>query len=342
MTLEEHIDDIRNRLRNGEFIDEEAVSGGIVKRLLHALDWNIFDVQVVVSQYTVDSGRVDFALCPPRLTPQIFIEVKRIGLIDTSAENQLLRYAFNQGVPVLILTDGREWHFAYTSGTGPFIERTVCTIDLEEMDSQECAELFRKYLRYESVSNRELRQAIEAAYRNVERQRKMEEILPEAWAALVEEADELLRDVVAEKVKELCGDEPSADQVLDFLKSLESGETSESLITRAQRVSSDASESTSSGSGRRPPTRLKVKINGETIAERTGTDTYVKVIERLGVERIYNLGIDWIVTSQPERTFRQFGKYYVRMEGDTKTLKRRLDNAASMLGVQLTIKIVPK
>ena len=342
MTLEEQIDDIRDRLRNGEFTDEEAVSGGIVKRLLHALDWDIFDVQVVVSQYRVDTGRVDFALCHPRLAPRIFIEVKRIGLIDTNAENQLLRYAFNAGVPVLILTDGREWQFVYTPGAGPFNERIVCTIDLENMDSENCAESFRKYLRYESVCSGEARQAIEATYRNVERQRQMEEILPEAWNVLVQEASEPLVGVVAEKVTEQCGDVPTTDQVLNFLRSLESTQTRERSSPQTQGGPSDGSVGTPSASGRKPPTRLEVTMNGETIAERKGTDTYVKVLEKLGLAHVCNLGDDWVTTSEPSQKHRKVGKYYIKTHGSTDNLKRRLEEIASRLGVQLAVKIIPK
>ena len=305
MALEEHIDDIRKGLKDGTFKDENDVCEFIVKRLLQALDWNIYDRGVVIREYPVkseeNSGRADFALFHPPSAPSIFpkilIEVKRVGRIDTSAEDQLLRYAFNKGVSVLILTDGREWHFVYTPGAGPFNERIVCTIDLEKMDSEKCAELFRKYLRYESVCKGKARQAIEAAYHNVEKHRQMKEILPKAWNELVQQARESLINIVTEKVKELCGDEPAAHQVLDFLKSLESRQASGSTITQTQRAPSNGSGVTASGSGRKPPTRLVVTMNGETVAERNGTDTYFKILERLGVDCVYKLGVKWIGTS---------------------------------------------
>ena len=343
MTLEEHIDDIRKGLKDGTFRDENDVCEFIVKRLFQALDWNIYNRQVFIREYPVNSGRVDFALFHPPSAPKILVEVKRVGNINAGAEEQLFSYAYHNGVPVLILTDGKEWHFFYGPGEGSYDERRVRIINLEEMDNGESAELLHRYLKYESVCTGEAREAIVTDHLAVVRQQRIANALPKAWTALVEEADELLRDVVAEKVRELCGDEPSADQVLDFLKNLEGKRANTGPIAGTQGALFNESGGTSSGSDRKPLTRLDVTMNGETIAEHNGTDTFAKIIsERLGVERIYNLGVSWITTSQPKRTFRQFGKYYVSMVGDTETLKKRLENAASRLGVQLTIKIVPK
>ena len=88
----------------------------------------------------------------------------------------------------------------------------MCTINLEKMDSQKCAELFRKYLRYESVCSGEARQAIEAAYHNVEKQRQMKEILPKAWNELVQEARESLINIgvtqLTEAYKEVVPNKP--------------------------------------------------------------------------------------------------------------------------------------
>ena len=346
MALEEHIDDIREDLSDGRFRDENDVCEFIVKRLLQALGWNIFNRQVVIREYSVNSGRADFALfhppSAPRIFPKILIEVKKVGKIDASAEEQLFRYAYHRGVPVLILTDGKEWHFFYGTGEGSYDERRVRIINLEITDSRESAELLQRYLKYESVCTGEAREAMVADHHTVVRQQRITSTLPEAWTALVEEADELLRDVVAEKVREFCGDEPSTDQVLEFLKSLESRQTSDPPISQTQRAPSSGSGTTSSGSGRKPPTRLVVTMNGETVAERNGTDTYFKILERLGLDHVYNLGVSWVSISQPSQKHRKVGRYFIITLGSTKTLKRRLEKAASELEVQLTIKIVPK
>ena len=220
MTLKEHINDIRKGLETGRYRNEAEVSQGIVLRLLNVLAWPTFNTQVVSPEYGVEGTRVDFALCNPPSKPLVFIEVKQVGKIE-GAEKQLFQYAFHTGVPIAILTDGREWHFFHPSGQGDYRERRVYKLDLIERDSEESADRLSRYLDYASIQKGEAIKRIEEDYRNVSRQRQVATRLPEAWNKLVEEADEYLLDVVAEKVENLCGYRATDEQVLDFLKSLE-------------------------------------------------------------------------------------------------------------------------
>ena len=224
MTLQEHIDEIRDDLRNEAFMNEASVSQGIVLRLLHELGWPRYNTQVIIPEYSVEGGRVDFALCHPALNPLVFIEVKQVGQIE-GAERQLFEYAFHTGVPIVILTDGREWHFFHPSGQGDYRERLVCQLHLIETDSEETAERLNRYLNYGLVCNGEASQAIADDYQDVYKQRVIKTNLPEAWIKLVEEADEFLLHTVAEKTESLCGHRPTGEQVLDFLKSLERAES---------------------------------------------------------------------------------------------------------------------
>ena len=110
MTLKEHIDEIGAGLETGQYGNEAAVSQGIVLRLLDALAWPRYNIQVIIPEYSVGGRRVDFALCHPPSKPIVFIEVKQVGNIE-GAEQQLFEYAFHEGVPIAILTDGRVWRF---------------------------------------------------------------------------------------------------------------------------------------------------------------------------------------------------------------------------------------
>ncbi len=229
MTLKEHIDDIRKGLETDRYQDEAAVSQGIVLRLLGAVGWSTFDPQVVVPQYGVEGRKVDYALCYPPSKPLVFIEVKRVGNIE-GAERQLFEYAFHEGVPIAILTDGQKWRFFYPIGQGDYRERKVHEIDLTEDNSEESAEHLNRYLNYNSIRTGEAVKAIEEDYRNVSRQRQVVARLPEAWDKLVEEADESLLDVVAKKVESLCRYRPTDEQILDFFKSLERIESREKAV----------------------------------------------------------------------------------------------------------------
>ena len=204
MTLKEHIDDIRDNLEQGLFTNEAAVCDYIVRRLLvDALGWPRHAPNVVIREYGVEGTRVDFALCHPPSKPIIFIEVKKVGNID-GAEQQLFEYAFHEGIPIAILTDGREWRFFHPTAQGNYRERKVCELNLSEGNSEENAKCFKRYLNYEAIQTGEAVEAIKADYEKVVQEREVATRLPEAWGKLVEEADEFL--LHAQRKLKVCAD----------------------------------------------------------------------------------------------------------------------------------------
>lgn len=217
MSLENHIKEIRLGIKAGRFVNEAAVSQGIILRLLHALSWPAYDTHIVCPEYSLQGRRVDYALCHPPGKPIAFIEVKQIGQSE-GAERQLFEYAFHIGVQLAILTDGQEWNFFLPGEQGDYGERRVYKLDIVERDTSECVSRLTRYLQYDaSISGA----AIEAAredYRNVSRDRQMKSALPKAWAKLLKEEDELLLELVADCVESLCGYKPDPDTVATFLK----------------------------------------------------------------------------------------------------------------------------
>lgn len=336
MTLKEHIDDIRNRLKEGGFKNEASVSQGIVLRLLGELDWPSHDTQVVIPEYPVEGRRVDFALCQPPSKPLVFIEVKPVGKIE-GAEKQLFEYAFHKGVPVVILTDGKEWHFFHPSGQGEYKDRKVYNVDLTEVDHAESTARLSRYLNYQSICTGEAIKAIEDDYRAVSKQRQAEANLPEAWIRLVQEEDEILLDVVAEKTESLCGDKPSTDQVLNFVKSLVQVESHSKeiplppipkKIPRSPKISSS---------------RFVVTMSdGEKIDYSVASDTFAEVIERLGLKRVEKVNPKLLSTSNTYRVFRKRGGYYININFTNDQKKKILENLANTLGTRLVVESHPK
>ncbi|MBK7490673.1 MAG: hypothetical protein KBF68_01060 [Nitrosomonas sp.] len=217
MNLEEHIEQIRIGIKSGRFTNEAAVSQGIVLRILDALSWPTYDTQIICPEYSLQGRRVDFALCHPPGKPIAFVEVKQIGQ-SQGAERQLFEYAFHEGVPLAILTDGQEWNFFLPGEQGDYGERRVYKLDIVERDISECVDRLNRYLQYNAIV---LGAAIEAAredYRNVSRDRQMKQTLPKAWERILEEEDELLIELLADRVESLCGFKPHPDTVAQFLK----------------------------------------------------------------------------------------------------------------------------
>ena len=353
MTLKEHIDDIRDRLKKGEFPNEAAVCDDIVRRLVHELGWPRYQSQIVYPQYPVEGGKVDFALCHPPSEPCVFIEVKQVGNIE-GAEEQLFRYAFRRGVPIAILTDGQKWRFFYPIGQGDYRERKVHEMDLTEDNSGKNAERFNRYLNYESIRTGEAVKAIEEDYRNVSTQRQVATRLPEAWDKLVEEADEFLLDVVAEKTESLCGYRPTNEQVLGFLKGLERKtelDRREPLSPRISPIQPTPRRGTSRQ--KTPQTSLVVTMpNGEKVNCRKAADTFCEVIEeKIGIEKVKSLelifcgipliAIDWEGTYQQKHRSK-CNNYFITTHGSVVTLAAKLKEIAREIGVNMKVEIVDK
>lgn len=217
MTLEKHIEDIRFGIKVGRFSNEASVSQGIILRLLNALAWPTYDTQVVCPEYSLQGRRVDYALCHPAGKPIAFVEVKQIGQSE-GAERQLFEYAFHVGVPLAILTDGQEWNFFLPGEQGDYGERRVYKLDIVERDIPECVMRLTRYLQYDAIASGAAIDAAREDYRNVSRSRQMRVALPKAWSRLLEEEDELLLELLADRVESLCGYKPDPDMVARFLK----------------------------------------------------------------------------------------------------------------------------
>jgi hypothetical protein len=217
MGIEKDIEAIRDGIKVGRFTNEASVSQGIVLRVLSALGWSTYDTDAVWPEYSLENRRVDFALCSPPSKPIAFIEVKQIGQSD-GAERQLFEYAFHRGVPMTILTDGREWNFFLPGEQGDYRERRVYKLDIVERDTKECIERFERYLLHSAVVSGAAIKAARADYGHVSKNRQMLATLPKAWSQLIANEDEMLLEIVGDRVESLCGFKPTPDMVAQFLK----------------------------------------------------------------------------------------------------------------------------
>ena len=216
MSLDTTLADITTRLRENGFPNEQAISQGIVLRVLRELGWDTYDTAVVWPEYQTGGGRADFALCHPPSKPAIFIEVKHVGRAE-GAVQQALQYAFHCGVPFVVLTDGRSWSFYLPAEQGDYDERRVYMLDLYERSAGEAAETFRRYLARENVASGKSLGAARTEYRNRNRRSQAKAAIPEAWRELVQKRDVRLLESLADAVASKVGFPPDADDVVAFL-----------------------------------------------------------------------------------------------------------------------------
>ena len=219
MALENTLGDIVSRLRQGRFPNEQAISQGIVLRILQELDWNTWDTSIVWPEFQTGEGRSDFALCHPPMKPTVFIEVKQLGKAE-DAVRQALEYAFHTGVPFIVLTDGRTWSFYLPAEQGSYEDRRVYKLDLFERPSSEAAQTFNRYLERTRVESGQALETARNEYRSRNRRSQAKAAIPEAWRELVEKGDELLVEMLANAVESKAGVKPDDNDVAEFLASL--------------------------------------------------------------------------------------------------------------------------
>jgi Arc/MetJ-type ribon-helix-helix transcriptional regulator len=217
--LKHVIQNIQQQIKDGIFSNEASVIRGIINPILQELNWPINDVRIVRPEYTLENRRVDIALFHNN-QPHIFIEAKKIGAAD-GAERQLFEYAFHAGVPILILTDGPTWHFFLTAGLGNYGQRKVSRLDLIEYeDLDQLSSKFKEYLDYNKVISGQAQKCLESDYRSRIRELEIVQTLPKAWEKILDDKDELLFEIIANKVEELCNYKPSSNAVFEFLTNI--------------------------------------------------------------------------------------------------------------------------
>jgi len=77
------LEDIRRRLRDNQYENEEHVRLSLVARVLQEYGWDIWDPREVNTKFRPapqeDRTKVDIALFAPVFTPLVFIEAKPVG-----------------------------------------------------------------------------------------------------------------------------------------------------------------------------------------------------------------------------------------------------------------------
>lgn len=219
MSLIDAITDIMIKLRQGRFPNEQAISQGIVLRLLKELNWDIYDTNLVWPEYQTGQGRADFALCHPASKPAVFIEVKQPGKASEGVV-QALQYAFHIGVPFVVLTDGKTLSFYLPAEQGSYEDRRVYKLDLFERDASEAAMTLANYLEHQRIESGEAIETARKEYRSRNRRAQARSALPDSWRELVEKNDEMLIEIIASAVESKSGIRPDEDDIISFLSNL--------------------------------------------------------------------------------------------------------------------------
>jgi hypothetical protein len=107
----EAIERVRERIeRHGEQLsqNEMLTRYALVDPILRALGWDTEDPEQVVPEFSMRTGRADYALLVEGKS-HIVVEAEPLGAALTRAAEQGVRYAVSEGIPYFVCTDGNRW-----------------------------------------------------------------------------------------------------------------------------------------------------------------------------------------------------------------------------------------
>ena len=156
------------RLAESDFSrsSEQDTRERAVNPVIGALRWNVFDPNEVDREYSVRGGRVDYCLRAQERN-LVLIEVKRAGtdLSEPQHQEQLLRYAFDEGVPLAALTDGLVWSLYLPRAGVNWEQRRFFRIDFREQRPADTASALYRFLNRNGVVSGEAQGGSQAGVR---------------------------------------------------------------------------------------------------------------------------------------------------------------------------------
>ena len=180
--------DIRQRLQDKEYQNEEHVRFSLVARVIQALNWNIWNPTEVFTEFKAtkkeDNTRVDVALFTHDFEgTAIFIECKNVGAFArdlTAVETQLRDYNRDHTALFTVITDGRHWRFYFSFTSGEFKDKLFCKFDLLQDGPEEVMGYLETFLNRDNILNQSARQKAEAYLMLGKKERAMQDVLPDA------------------------------------------------------------------------------------------------------------------------------------------------------------------
>ena len=242
MSLLETIEKARGRIQSGSLKNEQQVILAIIMPVLRDLGWDTTEPEQVFPEFTIGTGRVDYALLGANGTPLVLIEAKAHHRIRESSIDQLFRYAYGAGAGIIVLTDGQEWQLYLAQKTGVVAgDRLFCHLDLSNTPTETCEKALYRYLsrdnvlehkafRYANVDFDEHVQAKEKERQEKQERDKLRASLPKIWEELKQDQTSPLYELMSRAIEE-AGVKKYPEIISEFISRLGQGQmppTSES------------------------------------------------------------------------------------------------------------------
>jgi hypothetical protein len=165
----------------------------------------------------------------------VYLEIKRMSEDLSRHESQLLKYAFEDGIEIAVLTNGLLWWLYLPLERGSWQERKFFTIDIRQQEPATAVGHFCDFLSREAVANGS---ALSNA-RKVQASRVKKQIIlqtmPKAWEQMLQEPDDFLMELLADRIESMCGYRPEMDIIEEFILDFK-GQNLNNLVSSSKPV----------------------------------------------------------------------------------------------------------
>ena len=204
--------------------NEEAAKLQFILPVLRDLGWDVDNISGTSevrpeepAGATKGGGRVDIALMGQHDQCACFVEAKSPGANLDDHVDQLLRYAFHDGVTVCVLTDGLEWWLYLPREAGPPDKRRFALLRLRDDPVEQSADDLEAFLSRDAVRSGKAERDAAKVLKRLQEESDIARRLPEIWSKMLTKPDEELVDLVRSKVYAELRLSPSAEQVAAVL-----------------------------------------------------------------------------------------------------------------------------
>jgi len=209
------IKDLKSNKKLGTF-DEASTKQAVVLRLFSFLGWDIFNVDEVYPDYSVNSNSVTYALRAKSAT-KIFIDVKRVHEKLDNHQKPLLSFASSENVDISILTNGVLWWFYLPKSAGNSQEKWFYSVDLLKQKEDTFVPQLIDLLSKNKVVKGQALKAAKVLNQN-KNQKIASNVIPEAWNKIISQPNMIFVELLRESTEKISGCRVEAKLVERFLE----------------------------------------------------------------------------------------------------------------------------
>jgi hypothetical protein len=213
--IESFIKDLKSNKKLSTF-DEASTKQAVVLRLLSFLGWDIFNVEEVYPDYSVNSHGVSYAL-RIKTNNKLFIEVKRIHEKLDSHQKRLVNFATREGVGLSILTNGTLWWFYLISAKSDWQQKWFYSVDLLKQKPDAIIPQLIDLLSKNKVAGGQSIRAAKVLYQD-KKQKMAADFVPQAWNQILKGPNKIFVELLSDTTEKICGYEVNSNLVEKFLK----------------------------------------------------------------------------------------------------------------------------